>query len=249
MLKKNTLLLTSSALLFSLLVGCGSEPGSKPAAPESYSNSNASSEKKSSVGKITSIFPKSELTDSIAIDSVSKDQSVRAEQQTDKGTLLMISNGPEEHGHLLVSSVLGVEGDQTFQSNYSIIYRQGEQEKVLLELPAYIYVQPSDKKLSFENMSFADAEVYILTPQYKTGHGLGGYVFAIDKVSGDAFNLKIVKNGVESDMLLYSEETPLPIVKDNRLVVHPPRGAGTPEEETKEMQLKLDLKNKQLIAE
>ncbi len=95
------------------------------------------------------MFPKSELADSIVIDSVSEDHSIRAEQQASKGTLLMISNGKEERGHLVVSSTLGQEGDQTFQSNYSIVYRQGEKDKVLLELPAHLFVQPTDKRLSF----------------------------------------------------------------------------------------------------
>ncbi|MFD1773957.1 hypothetical protein ACFSF2_08600 [Paenibacillus rhizophilus] len=161
----------------------------------------------------------------------------------------MISNGKEERGHLLVSSVMGQEGDQTFQSNYSIVYRQGEHDKVLLELPAYLFVQPSDKKLSFKKVNFKDADVYILAPQYQTGHGLEGYVFAIDKQSGDVFSLEIIKKGHVSKTLVYSESEPFPYIQNEQLVVHPPIGAGTPEEDTKDVFYKLDLINKLLVAE
>lgn len=193
------MLLASSVLLCSLLVACNKQQNPRTATPSNTANqettniNNSSTQEQNPSGGIASVFPKSDLTDSIVIDSVNEDQAIRAEQQTDKGTLLMISNGKEERGHLNVSSTLGQEGDQTFQSNYSIIYRQGDQDKVLLELPAYLFVQPSDKKLTLEKVSFKDADVYILTPQYQTGHGLEGYVFAIDKQSGDVFALEIVK--------------------------------------------------------
>ena len=250
-INKHVLQLISAVLLFSLLVGCNSEQKSEPSTPESAANSNTSaSNEQNTSEEISSAFPKSALTASLAIDSVSEDQSIRAEQQTDKGTLLMISNGREEQGHLLVSSTLGQEGDQTFQSNYSVVYRQGAKDKVLLELPAFLYVQPTDKILPFEHVSFKDADVYILTLQYQTGHGVEGYVFAIDKQSGDAFPLEIiVKNGKVHKTLLYSEAEPMPTVEDDILIVHQPIGAGTPEEDTRDIHYKLDLKKKQLVAE
>ncbi|WP_156114799.1 hypothetical protein [Paenibacillus sp. FSL R5-0345] len=74
---------------------------------------------------------------SIFTPAVNEDQSIRAEQQTEKGTILMIAKGGEELGHLVVSSTMGQECAQTFQSNYSIIYRQEDQDKVLMELPIY----------------------------------------------------------------------------------------------------------------
>ncbi|MHA7578992.1 hypothetical protein ACX12E_01230 [Paenibacillus vandeheii] len=249
------MLLASSVLLFSLLVACNNQEDNGTTAPvnntnqETTNKSNNLSTSEQNSGDITSIFSKSDLTDSISIDSVNEDQAIRAEQKTDKGTLIMISNGKEERGHLKVSSTQGEEGDQTFQSNYSIIYRYDGQDRVLLELPAYLFVQPSDKKLTFEKVNFKDAEVYVLTPQYKTGHGLEGYVFAIVKQSGDAFPLEIVKEGQVSKTLLYSESEPKLSVENDALVVHPAIGAGTPEEDTKDLNYKLDLSKKQLIAE
>jgi hypothetical protein len=225
----------SSVLAFSLLVACNH--------PEV--NSSTQEQKPS---EVTS-FPKNDHMDSIVIDAVNEDKSIRAEQQTEQGTLLMISNGREELGHLVISSTMGQEGDQTFQSNYSIIFRQGDQEKVLIELPNYLFFRPSSKKLSFEKLSFKEADVYILSPQYQTGHGVEGYIFAINKQSEDVFPLEIVKKNQVSNTLLYSEAEPLPSVENDTLVVHPPVGAGTPEEDAKDIFYKLELNNKRLVAE
>lgn len=161
----------------------------------------------------------------------------------------MVSNGREEQGHLFVSSVWGQEGDYTFQSNYSVVYRQEEKEKVLLVLPAFQYVQPTEKKLTFKHISFHSADIYILAPQYQAAYGAESYLFAIDKQSGDAFHLEINKNGIVSKSLIYSGTTSLPSVDKEILVVHPSVRAGTSEQDAKDIHYRLDLKNKQLIAE
>ncbi|WP_440114463.1 hypothetical protein [Paenibacillus sp. QZ-Y1] len=244
------MLLASSVLLFSLLLACNNpkDNGATNHTNQGTTNHSSTPELNASV-VISSMFPKTSLTESIVIDSVNEDQSIRAEQQTDKGTLLMVSNGKEERGHLNVPSTQGQEGDQSFLSNYSIIYRYDGQDTVLLELPAYVFIQPPENKLNFEKLSFKDADVYALTPQYQTGHGVEGYLFAVTKQSGDAFLLEIVKKGKVSEKLLYSESEPMPIVENEALVVHPPVGAGTPEEDTKVVFYKLNLSTKQLIAE
>ncbi|NUU59353.1 hypothetical protein [Paenibacillus agri] len=244
-IKRHALLLASSVLLFNVLVACNSQQQQNPGATTNHS----STQEQNSSGNLSSVFPSSILADSLSIDSVNEYSTIRAELLTDKGTLLMISNGREERGHLIVSSTLGQEGDQTFQSNYSIVYREGEQDTVLLELPAYLFVQPSDNTLSFEKTSFKEAEVYVLTPQYQTGHGLEGYAFAVSKHSGEAFPLEIIHSGHVSKTLLYSELESFPTVENNRLIVHPPIGAGTPDEDAKAIHYRLDLSNKQLVAE
>ncbi|AIQ65608.1 hypothetical protein PSTEL_23365 [Paenibacillus stellifer] len=159
----------------------------------------------------------------------------------------MISGDREERGHLIVPSVLGAEGDQTFQSNYKIVYRKGNNDEVLLELPAFLYVQPTDKIIPFDKVSFKEADIFLLTPQYRTGHGLEAYVFAADKQNGNVFPVEIRKGKTTSKMLLYSELNS-PFNQNEQLVVYPPIGAGTPEQDAKEIHFKLDLRNKQLIA-
>jgi hypothetical protein len=248
-------MLAPSVLLLSVLLACNNQQDAGATTPgnninqQTTNNSSTSTQEQNSSVVISSLFSKSSLSDSIVIDSINEDRSIRAEQQTDKGTLLMVSNGREERGHLNVSSTQGQEGDQSFQSNYSIIYKYDGQDKVLFELPAYIFVQPSDKKLKFVKVSFKDADVYALTPQYKTGHGLEAFVLAIDKQSGDAFPLEIVKDGHVFKTLLYSESEPVLNVENDSLVVHSPIGAGTPKEDAKDVLYKLNLSTKQLISE
>ncbi|MEK3900589.1 hypothetical protein [Paenibacillus sp. FSL R7-0179] len=113
---------------------------------------------------LTSQFPPEGLAGSVIIDSVNAKGTVRARTSAGQGELLMIASGPEERGHLLSSSNDGLEGEPTYQADYSIVYREGKQDQVLLKLPAFLFVQPTDRVLEFGVVSFARAEVYLLAP-------------------------------------------------------------------------------------
>ncbi|WP_160043557.1 MULTISPECIES: hypothetical protein [Paenibacillus] len=253
----NTKVLFSASLLwFGLLIGCTPQAAVELNRSTGLSASNPADQaiEKDEVSsgaetpsKLASQFPKSILTASTELDSVKDTPSVRAETVTEQGTLVMISNGWEELGHLVVSSNYGREGDKTFQSDYSVIYRQGKENRVLLELPALMFARPDDEKLSFERVRFKEADVYVLTPQYKTGHGVEGYLFAVDQRSGKAFPLQIVSNGHVFHTLVYSEINPFPHVENDKLVVYPPAGAGG--DPIGKIQYRLDLDKKQLISE
>jgi len=47
---------------------------------------------------------------------------------------------------------------------------------------------------------------------------------------------------------VYSEIEPFPHIENDRLVVHPAIGAGTSEEDTRDVLYQLDLANKRLVA-
>ncbi|AIQ14997.1 hypothetical protein [Paenibacillus durus] len=250
-------MMLSSLLSLNLLLACSNQSsgaGDKPAS-ESSAATVTSFSPKSTVAPaekdagIASQFPKSILSDSISLDSVSETLSTRAEADLEDGKILMISGNREERGHLIASSVLGAEGDQTFQSNYKIVYRQGNNDNVLLELPAFLYVQPTDEILPFDKVSFKEADIYLLTPQYRTGHGLEAYVFAVNIQNRDVFPIEIRKGEKTSNTLLYTELEKKPFNQNEQLVVYPPIGAGTPEKDAKEIHYKLDLGKKQFIAE
>ncbi|MBY9077012.1 hypothetical protein KIH86_20635 [Paenibacillus sp. HN-1] len=245
-----------SLLSLNLLLACSSQPSgasyptaSETSVPVTPSFSPEITDTPTEInGDAVSKFPKSILSDSISLDSVGSTSSIRAETDLEDGELLMISGDHEERGHLIVPSVLGAEGDETFQSNYQFVYRKGNDDKVLLELPAFLYVQPTDKILSFDKVSFKEADIFLLTPQYRTGHGLEAYLFAADKQNGNVFSLEIRKGNTISKTLLYSEQTS-PFNQNEQLVVYPPIGAGTPEKDAKEIHYKLDLRDKQFIVE
>lgn len=182
------------------------------------------------------------------VDSLNEKGTIRARSAAGQGELLMIASGPEERGHLNVPSNDGLEGDQTYQADYSIVYREGKQDQVLLKLPAFLFVQPSDRVLEFAAVSFKGAEVYLLAPQYKSGHGLVAYAFAMDKGSGEVFPLSFKQGEYVHDTLVYSEIQPAPANQNEQLAVHSPEGAGT-DPELKPQMYELDLDKRQFVAQ
>lgn len=249
----------ASMLLFGFLLACNQSddlPDNALSTESSSTDDNpgegmqqpSSSSQGTSVERV-SRFPKSFISGSVVLDAASDTRVVRAEIVTRQGTLLMISQGREERGHLAVPSNYGREGDLTFQADYSIVYRQaGKEDTLLLDLPAFLFVRPNDEKVPFEQVRFQDADVYFLAPQYKSGHGMEAYVFAIDRRSGEATALKVMQKGHAFGTLVYSEIEPSPHIENDRLVVHPSIGAGTPEEDTRDVLYRLDLANKRLVA-
>ncbi|ETT50019.1 hypothetical protein C162_12311 [Paenibacillus sp. FSL R7-269] len=197
---------------------------------------------------LTSQFPPEGLAGSVIIDSVNAEGTVRARTSAGPGELLMIASGPEERGHLNVSSNDGLEGEQTYQADYSIVYQTGDQDEVLLELPAFLFVQPTDRVLKFAVVSFAKAEVYLLAPQYKSGHGLVAYAFAREKESGKVFPLSFKLGEIVHDTLVYSELPPFPANQNEQLVVYLPVGAGG-DPEPGPQRYEMDLAKRQFVAQ
>lgn len=243
-------------LALGLLLGCSSPEGSGAAAqPEVNAAASAVAEAalasatpgSSAAAGITRQFPLEGLAGSVIVDSVNAEETIRARSAAGSGELLMISGSSEERGHLAVSSNDGLEGDQTYQADYTIVYRSGDQDQVLLKLPAFLFVQPADRVLEFTVVPFAKAEVYLLAPQYKSGHGLVAYAFAMEKESGEVFPLSFRQGGIVHDTLVYSEIQPAPANKNEQLVVHSPEGAGGDPEPGPRM-YELDLDKRQFVA-
>ncbi|QUL54508.1 hypothetical protein KDC22_30245 [Paenibacillus tritici] len=267
-----TTLAAGAILSFSLLLGCSNEEASNPVTPAGESAEATPSNTATSAPAISatpalmasssptaspavpvtptgiaSQFLPEGLADSVIINSVNEAGTVRARAATERGELLMISSGPEERGHLNVSSNYGLEGDQTYQADYSIVYREDGQDQELLKFPALLFVRQSDQVLKFDKVSFKDAEVYLLAPQYKSGHGLVAYAFAVNKISGEVFPLSFVQGELVQDMLVFSENQPAPANLNEQLVVHSPEGAGG-DPELKPRVYDLDLDKRQFIA-
>ncbi|WP_054941171.1 hypothetical protein [Paenibacillus ihuae] len=258
---RTTIQAAGAILSLSLLLGCSSQkssisvaatfeaaPSTSPAStPSGSSAATDPAQLPENTEGITSQFPLEGLASSVIIDSVNDAQTIRARTAAGQGELLMISSGPEERGHLNVSSNYGLEGEQTYQADYSIVYRKGNQDLELSKLPAFLFVQPTDCILDFARVSFKEADMYLPTPQYKSGHGLVGYAFAIDKRSGEAFPLSFVQDGIVQDTLVYAELQPAPVNDHEQLVVFSPVGAGG-EPELEPRVYILDLVNHQFVA-
>ncbi|KTD86782.1 hypothetical protein UQ64_15200 [Paenibacillus etheri] len=69
------------------------------------------------------MFPKNDLMDSIVIDDVNEDKSIRAEQQTEKGTLLMISKGQWRGFLFLIFFALNIRVQWSLHTEDLLPYR------------------------------------------------------------------------------------------------------------------------------
>ncbi|WP_143804410.1 hypothetical protein [Paenibacillus sp. FSL R7-0337] len=122
----------------SALVSASASPSATPTAQTISSaptasvvaSETASAATPATTAGLTSQFPPEGLAGSVIIDSVNAEGTVRARTSAGPGELLMIASGPEERGHLNVSSNDGLEGEQTYQADYSIVYRTGDQDEV-----------------------------------------------------------------------------------------------------------------------
>lgn len=244
----------SSLLLLSVLVACGtgkqtdSESLNKPdSSTETNITSNNTSETEGS-SKIKTQFPDSEFSSVITIDSINEEGTLRAQMSTEKGELIVLSSGKEEVGHLNAPSVAGAEGDLTFQGNYTVINKIDGKEQKVTELKELTFIQKSDNPVTFDIVNFKDADVYFLTPQYTSGHGLDAYAIAVNKSDGEATSLKFVKHGSTTDTLNYAMDQ-LPVNENEFLKVTPGTSAGTTEAKSKITTYKLDLINEYFIAE
>lgn len=127
----------------SALASASASPSATPPAPvqtvSSAPTASAASSETASVATpattagLNSQFLPDGMAGSVIIDSVNAEGTVRARTAAGPGELLMISSSQEERGHLMSSSNYGLEGEQTYQADYSIVYREGEQDQVLLE--------------------------------------------------------------------------------------------------------------------
>lgn len=237
-----------SFFLLTLLLGCENDNRAN------YENLNTSNSyidsnipiKESS--KFKTQFLNTEFSNIITLDSVNKDGTLRAQTNTDFGELIVVANGKEEVGHLNAPSVAGLEGDLTFQGNYTVINIIDGKKHEVMELKEITFIQQSDRVVNFDKVSFNDADVYFLTPQYTSGHGLNAYAIAVNKSNGEAISLKFIKNDTTTDTLNYANDQ-LPVNENEFLKVVPGISAGTSEENADITFYKLDLTNKYFIVE
>ncbi|WP_164514992.1 hypothetical protein [Paenibacillus lentus] len=174
---------------------------------------------------------------------MNKDGTLRAQTNTDFGELIVVANGKEEVGHLNAPSVAGLEGDLTFQGNYTVINIIDGRKQEVTELKEITFIQQSDRPANFDKVSFKD----FLTPQYTSGHGLDAYAIAVNKSNGEAIALKFMKNSATTDTLNHTNDQ---LVNENGyLKVVPGISAGTSEENADITLYNLDLTKKYFIAE
>ncbi|KZS47103.1 hypothetical protein ACXFAU_04920 [Paenibacillus glucanolyticus] len=235
-------MLNAVILCGTLLIACGNE---QPSVSQDTSNPNTQNQGNNN--ELKSQFPDNGY--SIKLDSITENHTVRAQVNTEHGELLVVSRGKEEIGHIEVPSVFGAEGDFTFRGDYDVVLKNDGSEKVIKELNDFIFVQKTDKPLSFEKISFDKVDIYLLTPEYTASRGYNSYAFGIDKENGKVFSLTFKTGNNERETVNYAIDT-FPKNEDGMLVV----STRNTEEENAEQAIEkivysLDISKKQFVSE
>ncbi|WP_458122295.1 hypothetical protein [Paenibacillus sp. Z6-24] len=139
-------------------------------------------------------------------------------------------------------------GDLTFTSDYSIIYKVHNEEYTVQKLPSLIFIQPSAAIIPFHRVSFANADMYLLTPQYDGDHELVCYAIAIDLQSNRAIPLQFINQNGEPEVMTYSSRT-MPVIENEQLIVQPGISGGSSEQQSKKKHYKLDMRKGELIEQ
>lgn len=173
---------------------------------------------------------------------------VRAEGKTKSGRLQVVPVGAEKQEKLGAPSCIGTVTDVRFEGDYRVVYAGVDgSERVIAELPALTFVQPTAKKVPMMKMTFPEAEVFLLAPQYADCRAIAFYAYAVDN-SGQAFPLSFQSgDGTAADISYYPPGR-LPSVRDGLLVLPSSEGPGGetaagPQDRT----FTLDLSTKALV--
>ncbi|MFE0556576.1 hypothetical protein ACFW1P_11705 [Paenibacillus sp. NPDC058910] len=243
-IKKPILMLNAVILCGALLTACGNE---QPSVSQDSPSPNTQSQETNNNEELTSQFPDNGY--SIKLDSIVENQTVRAQVSTEFGELQVVSNGKEEIGHIEVPSVFGAEGDFTFRGNYNVIFIHDGSEKVIKKLNDFIFVQKTDKTVSFEEISFDKVDIYLLTPEYTASRGYNSYAFGIDKENGEVFPLTFKTGDNDQETINYAVDT-FPQNEDGKLVVSTRNTEGENDEQAIEkIVYSLDISKKQFVSE
>jgi|GEM_PF-1159354 len=156
----------------------------------------------------------------------SSDVVVRAEGLAKSGRLQVVPVGTEKQEPLGAPSCIGTETDVRFEGDYRVVYAGADgSERVIAELPALTFVQPSSEKVRMMKLTFPEAEVFLLAPQYADCRAIAVYAYAVDD-SSQAFPLSFRSgDGTAADTSYYPPGR-LPTVRDDQLVLPSSEGPG-----------------------
>ncbi|MFB9273777.1 hypothetical protein [Cohnella cellulosilytica] len=157
---------------------------------------------------------------------------VRAIGETDGGRIIVTPDAsvPEKREALGAASCYGVDTDVRTEGSYKAIYETDESREVIASLPDLSFIQPSEEPAPMLRLTFPDADVFLLVPQYRDCHALTFYAFAVEKNGGAAYPLAFVTADGTLDNSYYMPGDE-PEIRDGRLVLSTTEGPGgeTPE--------------------
>ncbi|KOR88924.1 hypothetical protein [Paenibacillus solani] len=175
-------------------------------------------------------------------------ETIRAQGITEEGMLSVIPLMKENMQQLGAPSCFGLDTDLSITGDYIVQYRSKNATNELATLKDMTFIQPTDDPVQMIRLSFHEADVFILAPQYRDCHGIEIYAFAVNQGTGHAVQLQFQDESLISNTSYYRPGS-IPLVKNNRLVLEStegPGGEGSPN--YKPIRLyQLDLENAVMI--
>lgn len=153
------------------------------------------------------------------------EETFRAQGITDEGVLSVIPLKKENMKQLGAPSCFGLDTDLSITGDYIVRYRSKDVMKELATLKDMTFIQPTDDPVQMTRLSFQEADVFILAPQYRDCHGIEIYSFAVDQETGQAVQLQFQDESLISNTSYYRPGS-IPLVKNNRLVLESTEGPG-----------------------
>lgn len=90
-----------------------------------------------------------------------------------------------------------------------MILEKGGNKKVITELNDFSFVQPSENtEITFDKISFKTTDLFLVTPEHIGSRGDNSYAVAINKETGEAFQVTFKRQDVEREYLNHEESKP-----------------------------------------
>ncbi|MGG3281425.1 hypothetical protein [Paenibacillus solani] len=158
-------------------------------------------------------------------------ETIRAQGITEEGKLSVIPLEKENMKQLGAPSCFGLDTDLSITGDYIVQYRSKDDTNEIATLKDMTFIQPTNDPVQMIRLSFQEADVFILAPEYKDCHGIEIYAFAVDQETGHAVQLQFQDESLISNRSYYRPGS-IPLVKNNRLALESaegPGGEGSPE--------------------
>lgn len=209
-IKKSISIVFTLILSSSLLAACSNDNKDIEAIPPANNPTTSAPETphKSKEEEVKGI--KSQYSDNrygTKLDKINEEETKRASIQTDYGKLYIITKGIEEISRFEAPNSFGGEG-YAFRGDYNLILDKDGEKKVITELKDFSFVQSSENaEITFDKVSFETIDLFLVTPEYRASRGKNSYAVAINKETGESFQVTFRRQGVERNFLNYANLT------------------------------------------
>jgi hypothetical protein len=146
-------------------------------------------------------------------------QKSRAIGTSQFGKLEVMPTDSETVEQLGAPSCNGTAEDYQIKGKYKIQFMTTDHQLIELASPKITgFIQPKNEPVSIQKLTFADHDVFVLTPNYTDCHGITFYLVDVSK--DGAFSMQFVTQEGTFDQYDYAPKTELKVENGQLLVQH-----------------------------